>query len=143
MENGEFIAGFQRAGSINTQLNNLTWTFPHEIFAFGLDLNGAISSSTGTRFDGNFNGDQTERLMLSDYLEIPGTGFFGIIGASSFDQVILRRAGGGGNNFKIDNLSFASAVAVSAPASYSFFFALLGMFIFRKFGKGKEQRIHN
>lgn len=85
--------------------------FPYSVLAWGADFTEA---STGALLDITMAG---VTIALVDYLPAPGTGFFGIISDTAFNQVSLAAAGGPRFDeiFIMDNVSFGEQAATPVP----------------------------
>ena len=86
--------------------------FPYSVLAWGADFTGA---STGALLDITMAG---VTIALVDHLPAPGTGFFGIISDTPFNQVALAAAGGLFINdeiFIMDNVRFGEQADTPVP----------------------------
>jgi len=95
-----------------------TWTFPDQIFAFGMDFIDA-ASNFGITVSGDFDGSGIVSFDIRSQLGRPGDGFLGIIGAGLFDQIMFTPTPNEYNSnegYSIDNLAFVSPIAVPVPA---------------------------
>lgn len=93
--------------------SSVTWEFPSNISAFGVDFS-SISSSRGIHVSGDFDGSGNQDINLFTH-QGSSNGFLGVIGTSSFNSITLSASGTGDNDFfGADDLSF---VAVPEPSS--------------------------
>ena len=120
-----FRASVNQGGPIGFEL---TWTMPGPINAFGgdfRDLNGAVGLTVTGNFDGG--GDQT----ISIGQALGSSGFFGLVGSSSFSTMVWRSNDGcltcvfSGENYTLDNFSFHST-PTPLPAALPLFATGLG-----------------
>jgi len=113
--NAIFAAG-QYQGRASRDVQEITWTFPSPIFAFGADWTSPVSLGLLT-VRGNFDGTGTDTIELLDYIALDTDGFLGIVGTSPFVSIVFGTERTPQNEaFGVDNLSFTAQV-VSAPAT--------------------------
>jgi hypothetical protein len=124
---GAYFGGVDADGSDG--FDQILWTFPHLILAFGADWSSTGENGGVLGIAGNFDGGGEIVFRPVDALGGDGTGFFGIVGSvpiSSVRLILSPIIAGTTNNesFFADNLSFPSASAsVPEPASL----ALIGL----------------
>ncbi|MDY6936310.1 MAG: hypothetical protein SWY16_01480 [Cyanobacteriota bacterium] len=74
---------------ISDFFNEITWTFPESVFAFGGDFLLSTNSEVLQIF-GDFDRNGEEVVDLGDAIGTNNDGFLGIIGEASFDSVTYR-----------------------------------------------------
>lgn len=133
VEDGRLRVKFRNdLGASAARINFITWTFPEEVFAFGVDLANVISGNNGLKFEADFNGNSTERVLVSDYYgQGSGYRFLGMIGSSPFNEVNVGLTGSR-NTVRFDNLSFASVVQVSEPSTLPLIALVFGLMLWGK-----------
>ncbi len=102
---------FQTGVGFGTDIT--TWVFPNETFGFGGDFS-QVNINDGLEVIGNFNGTGDLVVSISGALAGSTSGFVGIVGMSSFSEIIWNAQGP--DFWQIDNLAFSAAVPV--PASW-------------------------
>ena len=103
--------GDPEQGGGTTSTGPHIFEFPYSVLAWGADFTEA---STGALLDITMAG---VTIALVDYLPAPGTGFFGIISDTPFNQVSLAAAGGPRFDeiFIMDNVSFGEQAETPVP----------------------------
>ena len=97
--------------------DEIIWTFPEAIFAFGGDFTGEDVPET-IQIYGNYDGSGEVFVDLGDELPNFGIGFLGIIGETQFDSITYRSRVDGfqtrlAQSFTVD----AFATAVPSPCA--------------------------
>lgn len=85
-----------------------TWDFPMAIIGFGADWEATADIGPLT-VTGDFDGTGLMTVNFGTELGGDGTGFLGIVGLDSFDQVTFESASNFLEIYTADNLSFAKA----------------------------------
>ncbi len=106
-----FVGDDPQQGGGTTYPGPHIFEFPYSVLAWGADFTEA---STGALLDITMAG---VTIALVDYLPAPGTGFFGIISDTPFNQVSLAAAGGPRFDeiFIMDNVSFGEQAETPVP----------------------------
>ena len=110
-------------GESSSVFDTITWTFPVPIIGFGMDLSSGATGDVLT-LTGDFDGTGEQVINVLTVLGGNGTGFLGIIGTASFTSILLSDANASslpGENFQVDNLSFATTAQVPEPATLALF----------------------
>ena len=94
-----------QAGLTATASNNITWTFPGQVVAFGADFLGA--SDNRLSLAGDFDGTGLQTLSVNTLIG-GQNGFLGVIGTVPFSNVIFGNPSTQVDSFSIDTAYFAS-----------------------------------
>lgn len=101
-----------QAGVTATASNNITWTFPGQVVAFGADFLGA--SDNRLSLAGDFDGTGLQTLSVNALIG-GQNGFLGVIGTVPFSNVIFGNPLTQVDSFSIDTAYSASVPAVPGP----------------------------
>lgn len=97
-------------GRASRDVQEITWTFPSAIRAFGADWISPVSLGLLT-VRGNFDETGTATVEFLDHIARDTDGFLGIVGASPFVSIVFGTELTPQNEaFAADNLSFTSQV---------------------------------
>ena len=97
-------------GDMSTGAESITWTFPSQIFAFGLDFArdpDNLGFNGRVQLTGNFDGTGPTTFNLENTIGAQ-SGFFGVVGMSTFNEIQWSAVSAQNVAFAVDDLSFAS-----------------------------------
>ena len=95
--------------------DEITWTFPEPVSAFGFDIFGVVPNGLQVTID---DGMGLQSFILADIIDGAGDGFVGFFSDGSFSHVVFSTALVPTDGFALDNLAFASAPSeVPVPAA--------------------------
>ena len=123
------ISEGERALSVK-EANFLTISFPHEVFAFGFDLNEL--NTTNLNYSDSAGHSLLDAFQITDVWN--ASTFFGLISDVALTSFSLEGFGADNAVYGLDALSYTAATSVNEPTAALLLLLGLGMLLLRRRG---------